>query len=276
MRLIPLLLALACLSCITASARADNGDPEPEQAENYQLLEPSGLSLGVAVVSSTGVRLGEDQRTLVVPVLGYEGERMFLRGISGGVHVFKRNGVELDLLVAARLDSWDARDLDAVQLAARGIDRSLLVDRDRGIEAGLGLVWKGSAGRLGLELRTDVSNASSGYEAKLGYSFAVPAGKGLLAPGVGVSYWSSKLSEYYYGTLPEEEAAGVPAYRPGDALVPNVSLGYLRALPGRWRLFGIVEYQWLPGGIVHSPLAEGDRGVPSLFVGVSRSFGATD
>lgn len=274
MKWTPLVLALAWLACFAPSARADPGAPELLQAQNYELLEPSGLSLGVAVVSRKGILLGEDDPSLVVPVLGYEGERLFLRGTSGGVHLFKRNGVELNLLVAARLDSWDAHDLDAARLAARGIDRNLLQDRDRAAEAGLGLAWKGSAGRLGLEARTDVTNASGGYEVELGYTFAVPAGKGLLAPGVGVSYWSSKLSDYYYGTLPEEVAAGVPSYRPGDAVVPNVSVAYLRALPGRWRVFGVLEYQWLPGGVVHSPLVEGTRGVPSLFVGVSRSFGA--
>ena len=274
MKSIPSLLTLASLCCLAVSAHAQTGEPAGLDAENYELLEPNGLSLGVAVVASTGIRLGEGQRTLLVPVLGYEGERVFLRGISGGVHLFKREGVELNLLLAARLDSWDARDLDAVRLAARGIDRDLRGDRDKSIEAGVGFVWKGSAGRLGLEAKTDIGNASGGHEAELGYSFAVPAGKGLLAPGVGVSYWSSKLSDYYYGTLQVEEAAGVPGYRPGAALVPNVSLGYLRALPGRWRVFGMIEYQWLPAAVVNGPLVEGNRGVPSLLVGVSRSFGA--
>ncbi len=274
MKSIPSLLAFASVCCIVVSARAETGNTERLDAVNYELLEPSGLSLGVAAVASTGIRLGEQQRTLVVPVLGYEGDRWFLRGISGGMHLFNRDGIELNLLLAARLDSWEARDLDAARLAARGIDRALLVDRGKSLEAGVGLAWKGSAGRLGLEARTDLSNNSGGYEAELGYSFAVPAGKGLLAPGVGVSYWSSKLSDYYFGTLAVEEAAGVPRYRPGAALVPNVSVGYLRALPGRWRLFGMLDYQWLPASVVRSPLAEGDRGVPSLFVGVSRSFGA--
>ncbi|NDK39960.1 MipA/OmpV family protein [Pseudoxanthomonas gei] len=284
-----LLLVLCWLACPTSWARAETLQPDalvvaseaslpdpmqkqPGMPEQYELLEPDGVSLGVAVASSKGILLGEDPRTRVVPVLGYEGERLFLRGLSGGVRLFQRDGLELNLLLAARLDNWDARDLDAAQLAARGIDRRLLSDRERAAEAGLGLAWKGSAGRLGLEVRTDISNASGGREVELGYSFAVPAGKGLLAPGVAVSHWSYKLSDYYYGTLPEEEAAGVPRYRPGGAVVPSVSVAYLRALPQRWRVFGVFKYQWLPSAIVDSPLAEGDRGVPSLFVGVSRSF----
>ena len=274
MRSTPLAVALACLACLAPPAQAESPPPPLPQAQNYELLEPNGLSLGVAVVASRGILLGEDRRTLVVPVLGYEGERVFLRGINGGVHLFKRDGLEFNLLVAARLDGWDARDLDIARLAARGIDRTDLLDRDHSAEIGLGVAWKGSAGRVGLEARTDLGNASGGHELELGYAFAVPAGKGLLAPGVSLSYWSSKLSDYYYGTLPSEEAAGVPRYRPGDSLVPSVSVAYLRALPGRWRVFGVFDYQWLPDGIVRSPLLEGKRGVPSLFVGVSRSFGA--
>ncbi|MET0807879.1 MAG: MipA/OmpV family protein [Pseudoxanthomonas sp.] len=285
-------LVLCCLACLTSPARAETLQPDalvvaadadaslpqpPQkqsaQPQHYELLEPDGVSLGVAVVSAAGIRLGEDSRTRLVPVLGYEGKRLFLRGLSGGVHLYARDGLEVNLLFAARLDNWDARDLDAAGLASRGIDRSLLVDRDPGAEAGLGLAWKGAAGRLGLEARTDISNASGGHEVELGYSFAVPAGKGLLAPGVAVSYWSSKLADYYFGTLPQEEAAGVPSYRPGAEVVPSVSVAYLRALPGRWRVFGVFKYQWLGDDMVHSPLVEGDRGVPSLFVGVSRSFG---
>jgi outer membrane protein len=265
--------ALFCLACATTPLRADELESDDVQAQSFELLQPKGVSLGVGVVASKAVRVGDDNLTLVIPVVGYEGERLFVRGINGGVHLFKRNGVEVDLLVAARFDSWDADDLDAARLAARGIDRNLLQDRDHGLDMGLGLSWKGSFGRVSLDTRVDVTDASGGHEVELGYLFAVPAGRGLLVPGVGVSYWSSKLSDYYFGTLPAEEAAGVPAYRPGDAVVPNVSVTYLRALPGKWRVFGVFEYQWLPDRIVDSPLAEGNRGVPSLFVGVTRTFG---
>lgn len=274
MRSTLMLLAIACLVHFAPAAQAQAEQAATTLPENYDLLEPDGLSLGVAAISSRGILLGEDHRTMLVPVLGYEGERVFFRGINGGVHLFKRNGLELDLLVGARLDGWDAADLDAARLAERGIDRDLLVDRDRGADVGLGLSWKGSAGRAWLDAKTDVTGASDGHEVELGYAFAVPAGKGLLAPGVAVSYWSSKLSDYYYGVLPAEEAAGVPRYRPGDLVVPSASVAYLRALPGRWRVFGIVDYQWLPEGITQSPLVEGKRGVVSLFVGFSRSFGA--
>lgn len=268
-------VVLACIANPLLAQDMETGSAPTEEAvaQNFELLEPDGVSVGLGVVASKGMRVGEDDLALPIPVVGYEGERLFVRGITGGVHLFQRHGVTLDLQASIRFDSWDANDLDAARLAARGIDRSLLVDRDRGLDVGLGLSWRGSAGRLSLETRSDVTGASNGHEVELGYLFAVPAGEGLLVPGVGVSYWSSRLTQYYFGTLPHEEAAGVPAYRPGDGVVPNVSVTYLRRLPQRWRMFGMFEYQWLPGNVVDSPLMEGDRGMPSFFIGVTRTFG---
>ena len=263
------LFAAAFLLGVSSAAQAQSAAPEDAQAA------PRGFSLGVGAIASEGPLLGEDSRTLVIPIVGYEGERIFFRGISGGVHLFQRGGFELDALVAARLDGWDARDLGAAELAGVGIDRALLRDRDNGVDMGLGMAWEGAAGKLGAEAKADVSNASDGYELKLDYEFPVPAGAGTLIPGAGVSYWSDRLSDYYYGTLQEEEARGVARYRPGAVLVPQVSLGYARPLTQRWLMLAAVEYRWLPSELTDSPLVEGDGGLPSVFIGFSRTFGAT-
>ena len=219
--------------------------------------------------------VGEGTRTFVVPTVGYEGERLFFRGINGGVHLFKGNGFELDAILGARLDGWEAKDLGESGLAAVGIDRALLEDRDIGVDAGLGLSWRGKAGKLSLDAKADVSNASGGYEVALGYQASFPVARGLLVPSLGVSYWSADLSDYYYGTLPVEEARGVVRYRPGSAIVPSVGVSYLRPLPRGWLLVAGVEMRWLDSGIVDSPLVDDDsRRAPSVFLGLSRAFGA--
>ncbi len=268
MQPIPILAALA-FGCFATAAQAQSS-PAGDESQ-----APPGFSLGVGVVASGGSRAGESTRTLVVPIVGYEGERIFFRGISGGVHLLRRGGFEVDALVAARLDGWDADDLGVRALAGAGVDRALLRDRDNGVDAGLGLSWRGAGGKLSAQAKADVSSASQGYELKFDYGFPLTVGRGTLVPGAGVSYWSDRLAGYYYGTLAQEEAAGVPRYRLGGAVVPQVSLAYLRPLPGRWQLIAALEYRWLPGELTDSPLLEGSGGVPTAFLGFSRSFGQT-
>lgn len=236
---------------------------------------PDGWSLGVATIYREGTMLGEDTRTLLVPTFGYEGERFFLRGISGGVHLWQQDGWSLDATLSARLDGWDAEDLDAVALAARGIDRALLEDRNFGLDAGLGVQWRGRAGVLGASVKADVSGNSEGFEALLEYGYPLSLAGGRLTPTLQVAWWSDNLTDYYYGTLPSEEAAGVPSYRPGDALVPAIGVRWIRRFAQRWIFVAGVQHQWLDDAINDSPLVDdsAEDGQGSLFLGISRRFG---
>lgn len=279
LRLLPLFL-LSVAAAAHAQSEVQQQSPVQDEADlegmpaDVDQMMPRGVSLGVALIWSEGQLVGEDTRTFVVPTIGYEGERVFFRGINGGVHLYKHNGFEVDAIVAARLDGWDAEDLDASMLADVGVDRALLRDRDTGVDAGLGMSLRTKVGKFSLEGKGDVSNASGGYELTLGYRAAFPVARGLLSPSVGVSYWSADLTDYYYGTLPEEEALGVPGYRPGSAVVPNIGLSYMRPLGRGWLLVAGAELRWLGSNITDSPLVDDDSGrVPSVFVGISRAFG---
>ncbi|MGB0132272.1 MipA/OmpV family protein [Dokdonella sp.] len=256
-------------------------DPATEAApggppEFLKKVTPDGVSLGVGMLVTKGILLGEDARTYVVPTIGYVGERVFITGISGGVHLYKNDGFALDVLLSARLDGWDADDLSASELADVGIDRNLLVNRKNELDAGFGASYSSSNwGKLSLTAKGDVTNASDGYEVALLYQAAFEWWGGALVPSAGISYWSDDLSNYYYGTLPQEVAAGVPSYQPGSAIVPNLGLTFLRTLPKDWLFFGGLQYQWLSDDIIDSPLVDPSarNGLPSVFLGFSHSFG---
>lgn len=266
-------LACALLLSILPSLAAAQQAPAAEARRPDGPPPQSGWSLGVATIRSDGVMLGEGARSFVVPAIGYEGERVFFRGITGGVHLFERGGVQLDATLSARLDGWEARDLDAAALAARGIDRARLRDRDTGVDAGLGVVWQGRRGVFGASVKADVSGASEGVEALVEYGLPLRAGGGLLTPTAQLAWWSGDLTGYYYGTLPQEEAEGVPSYRPGAALVPGVGVRWLRPFAQRWVLVAGVQHSRLDDAISDSPLVDDDAtGITSLYIGISRRF----
>ena len=245
------------------------------QPDFLEKVTPDGVSLGVGMLVSKGILLGEDARTYVVPTIGYVGERVFITGIGGGVHLYKAGGFTLDALLAIRLDGWDANDLSAGELAEAGIDRNLLVDRKNGLDAGFGTSWNGDWGKLSLNATADVTGASDGYRVALTYRAAFALWGGALVPNAGISYWSDDLSNYYYGTLPREVAAGVPSYQPGSAIVPNLGVTFLHSMPRNWLFFGGLDYRWLGDDILDSPIVDPDarNGLPSVFIGFSRAFG---
>lgn len=249
------------LSTATACAFAQSSDQQPRW----------GLGIGAAV--SDGVYAGEGTRVTPFPLVSYEGERIFWRGIGGGAHLLRRGGLSLDATLSARVDGVDRDDLGRAELAERGVDRSLLEDRDNGLDAGLAVHWRGPMGHMEFGVKGDVTGTSNGYEASLKYAYPFQLGSTRISPHVGVSHLSNKLSNYYFGSLPEEIARGVVDYKPGAATVPRIGVDVVRPFGQRWAFIGNVTYKHLPGKIGDSPLVEKDsNGNVSAFIGLSRGF----
>jgi len=232
-----------------------------------------GWSVGVAVAAADSPYVGEGARILPFPMFAYEGERLFLRGISGGVHLIDSGAFQIDALVSARLDGFDIDDLSASGLAANGLDAVLLDDRDHGLDAGIGAAWSGSFGRVRLQALADVTDTSGGHEIGLEYTYMLRSGMWTILPSAGVRWMSKDLTNYYFGTQDAEVERGVPRYNPGSAVVPSLSVAATRPLGERWNFLGGFTYRLLPDELSDSPLLERNaHGVPSIFGGVSYRF----
>lgn len=267
MRLLVLLLAS---SLMPASLCAQTLDPKEEASPDNA---SSRWSLGLAAAVRNTEYAGADDRSVVIPYVAYEGEKFYFRGITAGYHLVEHGGFGLDVMLSGRMDGMDRKDFGVRELARRGIDRRLLSDRDDSVDAGAALTWSGTAGEFELRLLADVGSVSEGYEATLDYAYPLHVGKTLIKPGLGVSFLSSDLANYYYGTLDKEVARGLPLYRPGSAVVPHVGVQVAHAFSDKWRIIGGVEYRKLPDELKDSPLVEeGADSSTGLFLGVARSF----
>jgi outer membrane protein len=235
--------------------------------------QPPRWGLGIGTVVADSVYAGEGTRVTPFPLISYEGERFFWRGIGGGAHLFRRGGLSVDAILAARVDGVDRDDFGRAELAARGIDRALLEDRDDALDAGVAVHWRGTAGELEFVAKGDVTGTSKGYEASIQYGYPFEAGGTRITPHVGVSHLSKKLANYYFGTLPEEAARGVLRYQPGGATVPRIGIDFVRPFAQRWAVIGSVSYRHLPGKLADSPLVDKDAdGSVAAFIGLSRGF----
>jgi outer membrane protein len=259
--IIPAILLTTHGALSAAPGPDDDGGPRPT------------LSLGLGAVVSSQVYAGEDRKIMPVPLVSYESERFFWRGIGGGLHLVDRDGFSLDATLSARFGGIKRKDFGARELAQRGIHRDLLDNRDDGLDLGIAAAWGGDLGELEVGVKTDATGASKGYEGSLKYGYPIRFGGTRITPHAGVSLMSKKLSNYYYGTHDAEVARGVVNYKPGSAAVPAIGIDVVHPLSGKWIILGSLSYKILPTKITDSPLIKQDtNGSASLILGISRGF----
>lgn len=256
------------LSALSFNALAQTADADDALEDR-----PPRWGVGIAAVISDSPYAGEGTRVVPIPLVTYQGDRFYFRGLTAGWRIFGGDSFELTALAKFRFDGFEVGDLGRTELARNGLDYRLLEDRDKSLDLGLGAEWKGAAGELEVELLADATDTSGGQEASVQYGYPIELGKGRLTPSVGVTWLSKDMANYYYGTLDEEVARGVVDYKPGSATIPEVGVSYFRPIGEKWSMIGSAKYSSLPDEIKNSPFVEQDTdGTVSLFIGFSRGF----
>jgi len=227
---------------------AESGNPE--------------VFVGAGAVISSKPYDGVDSRTYPVPLFGYEGRRLYLRGITGGYRLLKIKGWSIGPTVRPRFEGYRASDSSAL---------SGMKNRNATIDAGVDMSWRTSWGLLSAVFVTDILAAHDGHELELSYTAMFPYAGFDVMPGAALRWRSTNLTDYYYGVRPNEVRAGRPAYSPDDAITPLVRVAVRRKLSDRWGLLLAGQYEWLDREIRDSPVIDEDHIVSALF-GVTYSF----
>jgi len=256
------------LMLMPASLWAQSTAATDDQAD---VATASRWSLGVGVAVANNAYLGKGSQVTPFPLIDYEGDRFFFRGITGGVHMLKSDGFAVDAIITTGFNNISASDFDRAALARRGINRDDLEDRDRSIDAGVSASWTGSLGQLKAVAKTDISGSSEGAEYSLEYGYPLQWGGFRITPTAGATFLSSKVADYYYGIHPDEMRGGVPGYEPGSALIPQAGVNFIRPIGAKWTLMINARYSLLPNKISNSPLVNGSHG-SGVLVGFSRAF----
>ena len=258
-----LLIMLMPASVWAQSTTASDDQADAATASRWR------LGLGVAV--SDNAYIGQGSKVTPFPLVDFEGDRFFFRGITGGIHLLKSDGFVVDAIITTGFNNIDASDFDRAALARRGINRNDLEDRDRSIDAGFAASWTGRLGQLKAVAKTDISGSSEGAEYSLEYGYPLQWGGFRITPTVGATFLSSKVADYYYGIHPEEMRRGVPGYEPGGSLLPEAGVSLIRPIGHKWTLMVSARYTVLPDKINNSPLVDSSHG-SIVLVGFTRSF----
>jgi len=262
----PVLLSVLSLNAAAQNDNSAGPDGGPDDG-------PPRWGVGLAAILNDSPYLGEGTRVLPIPLITYQGENFYFRGITAGWTFTRSESFELSAITKFRFDGFSVDDLGRKELADNGIDYRLLEDRDIALDAGLAMKWSGSAGEIEIELLADVTDTSGGQEVAIQYGYPMQFAGGRLTPGVGVTWLSEDNANYYYGTLDDEVARGLINYKPGAVTIPHVGASYFRPLGENWSLLAAVKYSMLPDEIQDSPFIEPDtNGTASVLIGISRGF----
>ena len=235
---------------------------QAEQTPQENQVKEAKWFVGAGAVVVSKPHIGVDAKIYPIPLIGYEGERAYLRGIMAGYRLFKGERWSLGPILRPRFDGYEASDSTAL---------TGMSDRDPSLDAGAEWSWRADWGLLGVSLVTDVLGKHHGQELEFSYTALFPYAGFEFVPSAALRWQSSNLTDYYYGVRTEEAAAGRPAYAPGDTITPVVRLMVRRKLSEKWSALGAAQYEWYGSEITDSPIVDDDY-VVSFMLGLTYAY----
>lgn len=227
-----------------------------------QSAAPQGFSFGVGFGVNQEIYQGYNNRTIPLPIIGYQGDRLSVYGPFVSYKLLELGNISFSAKLAPRFAGFDESDSAVFSGMAK---------RKDSIDGGIGLQLQQGNWKLEAQTVFDLLGHSNGQESKLSVSYKYRAGPVMFEPKFGVSFSDSKLVNYYYGVRLDEATALRPAYKAGGAVNYHAGVTVSTGLffGGMTRLG--VEHHWYGSSINDSPLTDRDSGL-SAVISWSRLF----
>ena len=197
------------------------------------------LALGVLIATSAGVAHAEGKFSLgagvgvvehpykdydtdvyPVPVINYEGDNFWFRGLGGGYYLWN--------------DATDKLSITAYWYAHFT-----------------------QYGYLRTTLAGDTLDNSNGIVWDMAWLYRYTNGGLTVTPGIGVQWNSENQNEYYYGVSRKESArSGLRGYNPNDSWSPYLELSASYNFLGDWSVYGTARYTRLSDEVTDSPMVD--------------------
>lgn len=183
------------------------------------------------------------------PILGYEGEYAYIRGLQAGIKLFKLPWLEISAFAAFDPTSFHSRYTDSRQLKQ-------LDDRFESLLAGVAARVRLPFGALHAKAAAEVLH-NGGVTAELGYSYRWQWGAFEVAPSAGLRWYSAAYQQYYYGVSASESLrSGLRKYTPVDGVDPYAGLRLGYAFSEQWNVMGGVDVAFLNAQVQNSPMTD--------------------
>ena len=222
-----------------------------------------------------GLRLGSDlylafddssdQRQFdLVPLYLYNGKYLFFRGTAGGVHLFRNDNFQLNLLGRYRFQKLDPDRNEFYQ----GLE-----ERKQTVDAGAEVRFSGRWGELNANYLTDTLERHKGQSAEISYRYTFDRGSFSFSPFITWAWNDDKLTNYYFGVSESEEVLpDRPAYTPGESQWIGFGMNTTWWVSDRIQFFANLGFTGVDTAVAESPLVEEDT-QSAFFAGGTYIFG---
>ncbi|MBP7371153.1 MAG: MipA/OmpV family protein [Arenimonas sp.] len=213
---------------------------------------PSGWLLGAGMVyaPTNYIDQNDDSSLIPIPAVMYFGDRFFLLGTEATYTIAR--GKQFSFVANAKY-RFSALEPEKDSIL------STLDPRNGEIELGVGVNALTKIGYINTKVSADVSGQSGGYLADVAWNLPYYKKRLLLIPSVSVTWYDSKMSNYYYGGVSQAEAnIYVPAYDTGSVYSLNAGLIAGYRLSPNWMVIGGFSYSYFSDGMADSPVMRND------------------
>lgn len=228
--------------------------------------EMSQWSLGVAAAYSPAVYKDTSSNRTIIPVIGYEGERVFFRGFNAGYRLFPQGSTQ-NIVFRVAFDPRTLKPSDSDDPQIRQLDK-----RKATVLGGVSYQLNTLVGMWEASIGTDIAGRHNGVYGELAWRLPIQFDRWGITPSVGYSYNSDKLNNHLYGVSANEAArSGLEEY---DA---DWDGEYFIGASAYWMLTrnvlvsGGIRYSNLDGDISSSPVVGSSSGTMGT-IGVVYQF----
>ena len=221
------------------------------------------VGAGVGVINSPYKQYDRD--IYPVPVITYEGDNFWFRGLGGGYYLWNDQTDKLSIMAYYDPTHFKPGDSDSYQL--RQLDK-----RKSTMMAGISWVHNTEYGFLRTALAGDTLDNSNGYIWDLAWLYRYTNGGLTLTPGIGLEYNSDNYNDYYYGVSHKESRrSGLNSYDADDGWSPYLELTASYKFAADWNVYATGRYHRLSDEVKDSPMVDKSwTGLMSM--GVTYSF----
>lgn len=232
LHLLPLVLALLAPAALAQAPGGGSGKP------------PVTVGMG-AVFPTTPYKGVRTPPATAVPFVNLNLGRFFLQGVTAGYRLTAHPLASTAVVAQPRFQSYSSGDSD--YLAGMG-------NRNRTAEAGLTFSSRWGRWQFSSRAVSDVLGVHEGQEVDAGLSVQFGGPGVTVAPGVGVSWQSAPLVDYYYGVRTGEARPDRPAYDGSAATNQYARLLVRYRFARRWAVLALGKVTRLDDAIHDSPL----------------------